>query len=64
MMIFLRCGVQAQGPVKSMSLAIVVSCCCWTGHSRPLLDLIDVVGDQAVGFPVDVGGGLGRWGLD
>jgi len=50
---------------KSMSLGIVASCCCRTGpSSRPLLDLVDVVGDQAVGFPVDVGGGLGRWGLD
>jgi hypothetical protein len=28
------------------------------------LDLVDMVGDQAVGFSVDVGRGLRRWGLD
>jgi hypothetical protein len=61
----LRSGGQVQIPVKiDEPRHCRVQLLPDRSSSRPLLDLVDVVGDQAVGFPVDVGGGLGRWGLD
>src|SRR5512133_3644015 len=32
--------------------------------SGPLLDLVDVIGDETVRLSVDIGGGLGRRGLN